>query len=142
MTIRRPSFWRATAGVRWKRCFWTSRAAAALKARRRNERAGRGVLAPARRRDDAALLVPAALVVAAAARSDLLAHRGDADLGLPAILHRQQCRFFRARRRHLYRRRVAMGHPVPRPAWLLHVISGGDVVAQPRQPDDESAAAV
>src|SRR6185437_4532574 len=139
MTIRRRSSWHATAGARSKRYFWTSCAAAASKARRRNDRAGHGVFAPAGRRDDAALLVPAALVVAATARSRLLAHRADADLGLPAILHCQQCRVLRARRRHLYRRRIAVGHPVPRPAWLLHVVSRGDVVAQHRQPDDEPA---
>ena len=47
----------------------------------------------------------------------------------------------RARRRHLHRRCAAVGHPVPRPARLLHLVPRGDVGAQPRQPDDEPAAA-
>src|ERR1700691_3810478 len=113
-----------------------SLAATASQARRPNElvrRACRGVLAPPCRRDDAALLVSAALVMAAAARPRLLAHGSDAHLGLPAILHRQQCWLLRPRRRHLYRGGAALGHPVSRPTWLLHLVPGGDVVAQPRQ---------
>src|SRR5580693_3445379 len=101
------------AGAPWKKSFSMWRAAIASKARRRNERvrrACRSVLSPPGRCNDAALLVSAALVVAAAARPGLLADRADADLGIPAILHRHQRRLFRARRRHLHRRGAAVGH--------------------------------
>src|SRR3974390_3716917 len=74
--------------------------------------------------DDAASLVPAALVLAAPARSDLLADGANGDLGIPAILHCHQCRLFRPRRRHFYRRGAAMGHFVPGPAWLFDFVPG------------------
>jgi hypothetical protein len=61
--------------------------------------------------------------------------------GLPANLHCAERRFLRARRRHADRRGAAVGHPVPRPARLLHVVSRGDVGAQSRQPDDEPVEA-
>ena len=100
------------------------------------------VLAAPRRRDGAALLVSAALVLAAAARADLLAGGADADVGLPAAAtSRRTAGFFAQAARHLHRRGDAVGHPVPRPARLLDLVPRGDVVAQPRQPDDEPAAA-
>ncbi len=114
-------------------------------ARPRNERACRKrvcLFAAARRRDDAALLVSVALVVAAADRACLLADSANGHLGLPAILHRAERRLLRARRRHLHRRRAALGYFVPRPARLFDFVHGGDVGAQHRQPDDEPAAAV
>src|SRR5580700_11477495 len=101
------------AGVRWKRFFSTSSEAAASSARRRNDDTQRrrlGFLATAHRRDDAALLVSVALVVAAAARSGLLADGADDHLGFSAILHRAERRLFCQSRRHLHRRRAAMGH--------------------------------
>src|SRR5579863_851972 len=124
MTIRRQSSWRATDGVRWKRFSSTSRAAAASRARPRNDRtnaerptlnrkrasAGRKFTA-AHRRDDAAVLVPATLVVAAAARPCLLADGANGHVGLPAILHRDKYRFLRARWRHLYRCCAVVGYP-------------------------------
>src|SRR5580693_7949434 len=110
------------AGARWKKFFSTSPAAAASSARQRNDNDRRrrlGFLAAAHRRDDAALLVSLALVMAAAARPGLLADGADGHLGLPAILHRAECRLFCPSRRHLHRRRAAVGHSVPRPARLL-----------------------
>ena len=53
----------------------------------------------------------------------------------------QNAELLRAGGRRVHRRGAAVGHPVPRPARLLDLVSGGDVVAQPRQPDDEPAAA-
>ena len=136
----------ATAARRWKRCSSTSRAAAAKpRARPRNERATPPALVDARaaprRRDGAALSLSAALVLDAAARADLLAGGAAVRLGLPAALHHAECRLLRPRRRHVHRRGADVGHPVPRPARLLGLVSGGDVVAQPEQPDDQPAAA-
>src|SRR3984885_2911689 len=154
MTTRRPSYWHAMGGGPWKKFSSTWRAA--WPARPRNDGADRerplptlprlrgregGGLAATDRRDDAAVLVPAALVVAAAAGSRLLADGANGHLGLPAILHHEQCRLLRPRRRHFHRCGAVVGHPVPRPARLLDFVPGGDVVAQPRQPDDEPAAA-
>src|SRR5580704_12317396 len=120
--MRRRNFWRATAGARSRKCFSTWRAAPASSTRRRNDLAQRKrirVFTAPRRGDDAALLVSAALVVAAACRPRLLADGADDHLGLPAILHHAERRLLCPRRRHVHRRRAAMGHSVPRPAWLL-----------------------
>ena len=154
MTTRRTGCWNATGDTRWKRFFSTSRAAAGIPARRtcKGQTAGGGTVtavaaqtqtfSPRRvSRDGAALLVPAALVVGAAHRAHLLAGRADADVGLPADLYRPERQHLRARRRLVHRRGAAVGHPVPRPARLLDLVPGGDVRAQPRQPDDEPAAA-
>src|SRR5580704_17445666 len=130
MTTRRPSFCCVTAGARWRRFSWTWPAGAVWRARRRNDDAQRrrfGLFPAAHRRDDAALLVSPAFVVAAAARSGLLADGADGHLGLPAILHRAERRLFCPSRRHLHRRRAAMGHPVPRPARLLGLVDGRNV---------------
>ena len=97
--------------------------------------------AASRRRDGAALSLSAALVLDAAARAHLLAGGAAVRLGLPAALHRAECRLLRARRRHVHRRRADVGHPVPRPARLLGLVPRGDVVAQPVEPDDQPAAA-
>ena len=99
------------------------------------------VLAAPRRRDGAAPLVSAELVLAARARPDLLAGGADADVGLPAAVRLAELRLLREGRRHLHRRGDAVGHPVPRPARLLDLVPRGDVRPQPRQPDDEPAAA-
>src|SRR5580704_4081235 len=154
MTARRPNCCCATDGTRWKRCFSMWRAAAPMSARPPNERAARRAprprarpFAPAvtllatDRRNDRALLVSVTLIVAAAPGIDLLAGGADADVGLSAALHRSERRLLRPRRRHLHRRRAAVGYPVPRPARLLGLVPRGDVVAQPRQPDDEPAQA-
>src|SRR5271169_5384467 len=106
------------AGAHWRKCSSTSPAAMATHARLRNERAARDctvVLAAPRGGDDAALLVPVAFIVAAAARSHLLADGADDHLGISAILYHDECRLLRARRRHIHRRRAAVGYPIPRP---------------------------
>jgi hypothetical protein len=72
--------------------------------------------------------------------SDLLAGAADHHLGLSAIYISQNAGFF-ARRRHADRRGDPVGHPVSRPARLFDLVSGGDVGAQSRQPDDEPAEA-
>src|SRR5436189_2674940 len=113
---------------------------AGANARQRNERSSADVFAAPGRGDGAALLVPVALVVRAPDRADLLADRADADVGLSADLSRRPNEPLRARRRRADRRRDAVGHPVPRPAWVLDLVSGRDVVAQSRQPDDLAAA--
>ena len=46
---------------------------------------------------------------------------------------------FVAGRRRIHRRGAPLGHPVPRPDRLLHLVPGGAVVAQPRQPHDDAA---
>src|SRR5436190_17994531 len=105
MTIRRSVCSSATGGRRSKKCFWISRAGAAKRGRRRNERTDRnlfGVLVSTHRRDGAALLLSDAFVLATAARTDLLADGPDADVGLPAILRRPECEFLCARRRHIH----------------------------------------
>src|SRR5262249_34152484 len=116
----------------------TWRAAAAKpRARPRNEQACRpsvDAFVPSRGRDGAALSLSPAFVVVARARADLLAGRAAPGLGLPAVLHRAEFWFLRPRWRRLHRRRDDVGHPVPRPARVLDLVSRGDVVAQPRQP--------
>src|SRR2546430_1456889 len=144
MTILRRSCWPATAAIRSRRCSSMSRADAAKPhARPPNEPAAfarADDLAAPRRRHGAALSLSAALVVVAGAGADLLAGRAAPGLGLPAVLHRAEFRLLCPRRRRLHRRRDDVGHPVPRPARLLDLVSGSDVVSQPRQPDDQSAA--
>src|ERR1700730_16967572 len=144
MTTRRRNYWRATAGGRWKKFFSTSPAAAASSARPPNDHAQRrrlGFFNATHRRNDAALLVSVALVVAAAGRSGLLADGADDHLGVFAILHRAERRLFCPGRRHLHRRRAAVGHSVPRPARFLDLVHGSNVGAQYQQLDDEPAAA-
>src|ERR1700760_1719220 len=131
MTMRRRRLSRATAGVPLRKSFSTWRAAGW--GRQPSERARRPAvrlrgLGAAHRRDDRPLLVPAALVLAAAARAHLLAGGADADVGLSAALYRRELRVLRPCRRHLHRRGAAVGHPVPRPARLLGIVSRGDVV--------------
>src|SRR5262249_52893741 len=146
-TVLQPS-WRATAATRWSRCSSTSRAAAVKPAwkrahrtmcapsttrrgRRCHERSRRAShLAAPDWRDDPALLVLADLVVAATAGIGLLADPAGRHLGLPAELHRAERQFLCARRRHADRRRHPVGHPVPRPARLFHLVPGRDVGAQ------------
>ena len=96
--------------------------------------------AASRRRDGAALSLSAALVLDAAAGAHLLAGGAALRVGLSAALHRAECRLLRPRRRRVHRRGADVGHPVSRPARLLGLVSRGDVVAQPRQPDDQPAA--
>src|SRR3954463_11029910 len=120
----------ATGAIRSKRCSSTSRADAARpRARPPNEFfvyvSVRDFAAP-RRRHGAALSLSAALVMVARAGADLLAGRAAPGLGLPAILHRAEFRLLRPRRRRLHRRRDDVGHPVPRPARFLDLISGRD----------------
>src|SRR6516162_10866994 len=155
MTVPRAS-WRATAAIRWSRCSSTWRAAAprmpprhcryrrrASLPRRCHERARPASrhLAQPNRCDDPALLVLVAVVLAAASGTDVLAAAAGHHLGLPANLYRAKCQLLPARRRYADRRGDPVGHPVPRPARLFHLLPGGDVGAQPRQPDDESAQA-
>src|SRR5262249_48294470 len=136
--------WPAMAAIRSRRCSSMSRADAAKPhARPPNEPAAFvrfDDLAAPRRRHGAALSLSAALVLVARAGADLLASRAAPGLGLPAVLHRAEFRLLRARRRRLYRRRDDVGHSVSRPARLLDLVSGRDVVAQPCQPDDQSTA--
>src|SRR5262245_4572926 len=142
MTLRRRS-WRATAATRWRRSSSTWRADATGRVRdeRARRAAGARYCAASDQRDAAALLVPPAVVMAAAPGTDLLAGAADHHLGLPAKLHRAERQLLRPRRRHAGRRRDPVGHPVPRPARLLDLVSRGDVGAQPRQPIDEPAEA-
>src|SRR5262245_47554226 len=104
MTTRRPACCGATAATRWRKCSSMSRAGANASARRE-----RAVLVPPHRRDGAALLVSVALVVPAADRADLLAGGADADVGLPAELHRRAGEHVRQGGRHPGRRGAAVG---------------------------------
>src|SRR3954451_10175982 len=145
MTRRRGSL-RATVAIPWKRYFSTSRAAPRMRPRDewrdpRRCRRDHHVLARACCRDGAALLVPVALVLRAVDRTDLLADRADADVGLPADLSRRPVEHAGARGRRVHRRSTALGYPVPRPARVLGLVSRRDVRAQSRQPDDLAAAA-
>src|ERR1700676_1960406 len=128
MTARTRS-WPATTAPRWRKCFWTSPAAASRRRRNERTRAGQGHRAASHQRDDPALLVPSAVVMAAAAGTVVLADAADHHLGFPADLHRPECRVLRACRRNADRCRDPVGHPVPRPARLFDLVSGGDVVA-------------
>src|ERR1019366_3326824 len=142
MTTPPSACWPATDARRWKTCFSTWRAGAGSIARRRNERPRfrRRIFRQSRGRHGAALLVSAALVLAAHPRPDLLADRADADVGLPAALRLAECRLLRARRRRVHRLGAALGYPVPRPARIFDLVSGGNVRAQPRQHHDVAAA--
>src|SRR5689334_13141420 len=137
MTTRRPGCCVATAAARWKKCFSTWRAAMApSSARPPNESPFRlccSVFGAPHLGNDAAALVSVAFILAPPARSHLLADRADGDLGIPAILHRHQCRLLRPRRRYFYRRGTAVGYFVPRPARFFDFVPGGNVLAQPRQ---------
>src|SRR5260370_9675931 len=136
MTARTRS-WPVTTARRWREGFWTSPAVAFRRRRNEGTDDDRGNRAASHQRDDPALLVPSAVVMAAAAGAAVLADAADHHLGFPADLHRPECRVFRARRRHADRCRDPVGHPVPRPARLFDLVSGGDVVALSLQPDDE-----
>src|SRR6516165_10073189 len=117
---------------RWKRCFWTSRAGAAKPVRPRNERAFKrcsDVGAASRRRDGVALSLSLALVLDAASGAHLLAGGAAPGVGVSAVLHRPEFRVFRPRQRRLHRRGAYVGRVVSRPARLLDIVSGGDVVA-------------
>src|SRR5262249_27096930 len=138
MTTHRRGSLPATAARRWRRCSSMSRAVAAkLRVRPPNEPAVliRADRAASRRRHGAAL--SPALVMVAGLGADLLAGGAAPGVGLPAVLHRAEFRLLRTRRRRLHRLRDDVGHPVPRSARLLDLVSGRDVVAQPRQPDDQ-----
>src|SRR5215213_10217783 len=114
--------------IPWKTYSSMSRGAEEKRARRRNERfrarPGRPdrVLATARGRHGAALLVSFAILLGPADGADLLARRADVDVGLPADLSREECRLFRSGGRYVHRRRVALGHPLPGPARLFHLV--------------------
>src|ERR1700730_16722697 len=133
--------WPATTGPHWRKCFSTSRAAAFRKAHCERTGAAQGDRAASHQRDDPALLVSVDVVVAAAPGIAVLAGAADHHLGIPADLHRAECRVLRARRRYPDRRRDPVGHPVSRPARLLDLVSRGDVGAQYGQPDDEPVKA-
>ena len=92
-------------------------------------------------RHGAALLVRDPLLLAAHRRADLLAAGADADVGLPAELPRPDDQLRRQGRRAVHRRRAAVGHPGAQPARVRGGVPGGDLVAQPRPPHDEPAAA-
>ena len=135
---------RATAAAIWRRCSSTSRAGAAKRGRRRNERAIAGIrrlLAAPRRRDGAAHWYLLQLVLAAL--FDLIYWPTVQMLmwGFLQLYVAQHSSFFAQAGGHLHRRGDAVGHPVPRPARLFDLVSRRDVCAQPRQPDDEPAAA-
>src|SRR5829696_4943117 len=141
MTTVPTRSWCATTGIRWKKCFSTSRADGRRRRRHeRNRRASRdfGASNPG---DGIALLVSSDVVVAAAAGADLLAGAADHHLGLSAELHFAERQLLCARRRHADRRGDPVGHPVPRPARLFDLVPRGDVGAQSRQPDDEPVEA-
>src|SRR5271155_3296288 len=123
--MRRRGYFRATAAARSRKFSLTSRVAATKCARLPNDNApGRraSVFAAPRRGDDAALLVPFALVLAAADRTHLLAGGADDHLGLHPILRCGERRFFCPSSRHAHRGGFVVGHPVPRPAWLLNLV--------------------
>src|SRR6202165_3312055 len=123
MTARTRS-WPATTGRRLRKCFSTSRVAAFRSERREQaHRRAFGYRAAPHQCDDSALLVSVALVVAAAVGIAVLAGVADHHLGLPADLHRAECRIFRTRRWHLDRRRDPVGHPVSRAARLFDLVS-------------------
>src|SRR5258708_7074791 len=79
--------------------------------------------APGGGRDGAALSVSPALILAAHSRADLLADDAIVRLGISAALHFAERRIFCARRWNVHRRGAAVGHPVPRPARILGVVS-------------------
>src|SRR5271155_3855790 len=133
--------WRATTGQRWRKCFSTSRAGGFRKPHHERIRRASRYCGASHPRDDPALLVSPALVMAAAAGIAVLAGFADHHLGIPAKIHRAECRVLRPGWRHADRRGYPLGHPVSRPARLLDLVSRGDVGAQSRQPDDEPAKA-
>src|ERR1700730_4786042 len=118
--------WRATTGRRWRKCSSTSPAAGFRKARREQARQPPlGYRAASHQRDDPALLVSADVVVAAPAGIAVLAGAADHELRASAELHFAYVGVFRACRRQPDRRRDPVGHPVPRPARLLDLVSRG-----------------
>src|SRR5215831_6756461 len=145
MTILRCSCWPAMVAIRSRKCSSMSRADAAKPhARPPNEPAAfvrSHDLTTPRRRHGAALSLSTALVVVAGAGADLLAGGAASGLGFPAVLYRAEFRLLRARRRRLHWRRDDVGHSLSRQARFLDLVSGRDVVAQSRQPYDQSAAA-
>ena len=154
-TRRQPSSSSASAAPIWRRCSSPLPAAApkSAEAAMRQSAAPRPRLARARADDagrigwphlrpGAALLVRDPLVLAARRRAHLLAAGADADVGLPAELPGPDLELCRQGRRPLHRRRAALGHPGAQPARIRRGVSGGDLVAQPRPPDDEPAPAL
>src|SRR5258708_14522177 len=122
------------AAKRWKRRFWTSHAGAAKPVRPRNERVFNrrsDIGAASRRGDGVALSLSLALVLDAASGAHLLAGGAAPGVGISAVLHRPEFRFFRPRERGLHRRRADGGRALSRPAPLLTIVSGRVVVAQP-----------
>src|SRR5947199_7016637 len=93
----------------------------------------RNIGAAPRGRDGVALSLSLAIVMDAPARADLLAGRAAVRVGLSAILHCPEFRILCASERRIHRRRADVGHALSRPAWLLRLLSRGDVVAQSRQ---------
>src|SRR6476620_4487394 len=131
MTTAPIGSWPATTATRWRKSFSTSRAGGRGKARHeRGRHHALPDLPASHQRDGATLLVPPDVVVAAAPRIDLLAGAADHYLGFPAELHLADLGVLRAGRRHADRRGDPVGHPVPRPARLFDLVSGGNVGAQ------------
>src|SRR5665213_3397279 len=112
MTVPTTS-WSATTAPRLKRCFSTSHGAAPGRGRDEPPRPISGHCPASHRCDDPALLVPLDVVVAPAPGTAVLAGAADHHLGLPAELHRAECRVFRSRRWHADRGGDPVGHPVP-----------------------------
>src|SRR5947209_6107866 len=135
MTVPTTS-WPVTTVRRSRKCFSMSRGVGFRRRRRERARSASGNSAASDLCDDPALLVFVALVLAAVAGTAVLARIADHHLGFPANLYRAERRVFCPRGRDADRRGDPLGHPVPRPAWLLDLISRGNVGAQPRQPDD------
>src|SRR6476469_3071459 len=138
MTVPTAS-WPDITARRWRRCFSTLRAAGFGRARREQACHALGYRAASNYRDDPSLLVPVVVVVATSAGTGLLAGPADHHLGFPADLYLAGLRVLRRRRRHPDRRRDPVGHPVSRATRFFDLVSGGDVGAQSRQPDDEPA---
>src|SRR5258706_586555 len=126
MTARTRS-WPATTAPRWGKCFWTSPAAASR--RRRNERThgDRGNRAASHQRDGPALLGPSAVVMAAPPGAAVLADAAHPHLGVPAVLHRPECRVFRARRARSGEHRLDID--VRADAARLHLLAGDGAAA-------------
>src|SRR3954453_9830848 len=122
MTVPTTS-WPGTTVRHSKRGFSMSHAGVLRRRRRERVYCASGYRAASDSGDDPALLLFVALVVAALAGVAVLAGLADHHLGFPADLHRAERRVFRASRRHPDRRGHPLGHPVPRPARLLDLIS-------------------
>src|SRR6202012_5851061 len=104
-------------------CFSMSPAAGSRRPRHELACSRGGYLAASDRGHDPALLVSPDVVLAAAPGAALLAGAADRHLGLPAELHFAKCRLLCPCRRHAGGCGDPVGHPVPRPAWLLDLLS-------------------